>query len=172
WNFFVINIGLNVMIAVSAPRVDWQAHLGGFVAGMISCACLDLLEKTTTWWLRCKFPEFVKMNAFIVFAIALAYCWANPMLDFQQAWAFPVASAIAGLVFIKVLDIMLSIKKGLAAVVVVFALTNAILVLLLARLFDQALASACLGQRSSTSAVAGALAKACENIDLSVSLAG
>ena len=39
-------------------------------------------------------------------------------------------------------------------------------------LFDQALASACLGQRGSTSAIAGALAKACEHIDLSVSLAG
>jgi rhomboid protease GluP len=172
WNFFVINIGLNVMIAVSAPRVDWQAHFGGFVAGMISCACLDLIEKTTAWWLRCKFPEFVKMNAFIAFGIVLTYCWARPVVDLQQAWVFPVASMVVGLVAIKVLDVMLSIKKGLAAVVVVFALTNAILVLLLARLFDQALVSACLGQRSSTSAIAGALAKACENIDLSVSLAG
>jgi rhomboid protease GluP len=79
---------------------------------------------------------------------------------------------IAGLVAIKVLDLMLSIRKGLAAVVIVFALTNAVLVLLLARLFDQALVSACLGQRSSTSAIAGALTKACENIDFSVSLAG
>jgi len=75
------------------------------------------------------------------------------------------------LIFIKVLDVMLSIKRGLAAVVVVFALTNAILVLLLARLFDQALVSACLGQRGSTSAMAGVLAKACENMDLSISLA-
>src|SRR5215813_7323538 len=166
WNFFVINIGLNVMIAVSAPRVDWQAHFGGFVAGMVSCAGLDLIEKTTAWWLRCKFPEFVKMNAFIAFAIVLAYCWANPVVRLQQSWVFPVASAIAGLVFIKVLDVMLSIRKGLAAVVVVFALTNAILVLLLARLLDQALISACLGQRGSTGAMAGVLATACEHIGL------
>jgi membrane associated rhomboid family serine protease len=172
WNFFVINIGLNVMIAASAPRVDWQAHFGGFVAGMVSCACLDLIEKTTAWWLRCKFPEFVKMNAFIAFAIVSAYCWARLAVGFQQAWVFPVAAVIAGFAFIKVLDIMLSIRKGLAAVVVVLALTNAILVLLLARLFDQTLMSACLGQRGSTSAIAGALAKACEHIDLSVSLAG
>ena len=172
WNFFVINIGLNIMIAVSAPRVDWQAHFGGFVAGVISCACLDLIEKTTAWWLRCKFPEFVKMNAFIASAIVLAYCWTRPIVGFEQTWVFLVASVIAVLVVVKVLDLMLSIKKGLAAVVVVFALTNAILVLLLARLFDQALASACLGQRSSTSAIAGALTKACENIDFSASLAG
>src|SRR5262249_23322090 len=172
WNFFVINIGLNVMIAVSAPRVDWQAHFGGFVAGMVACACLDLVEKTTVWWLRCKFPEFVKMNAFIAFAIVLAYCWVRPVINLQQAWVFPVASVIAGLIFIKILDVMLSIRKGLAAVVVVFALMNAILVLLLARLFDQALVSACLGQRSSTGAMAGALAKGCGNIGLSVSPSG
>jgi len=171
WNFFVINIGLNVMIAMGAPRVDWQAHFGGFVAGMVSCACLDLIEKTTAWWLRCKFPEFVKMNAFIAFAIVLAYCWAKPVVSLQQGWVFPIASAIAGLVFIKVLDVMLSVRKGLAAVVVVFALTNAMLVLLLARLFDQALVSACLGQRGSTGAMAGVLAKACENVDLSISIA-
>ena len=47
----------------------------------------------------------------------------------------------------------------------------AVLALLLARLFDQALVSACLGQRSNTGAAAGVLAKACDNIDLSVSLA-
>jgi membrane associated rhomboid family serine protease len=170
WNFFVINIGLNVMIAVGASRVDWQAHLGGFVAGMVACACLDLIEKTTAFWLRCKFPEFVKMNAFIAFAIVVAYCWAKPVVSLQ-GWVVLVASAIAGLVFIKVLDVMLSIRKGLAAVVVVFALMNAILVLLLARSFDQALMSACLGQRSNTGAMAGVLAKACEHIDLSVSLA-
>ena len=170
WNFFVINIGLNVMIAMGAPRVDWQAHFGGFVAGMVSCAGLDLIEKTTAFWLRCKFPEFVKMNAFIALAILLAYCWAKPVVGFQQVWVFLVASVIAGLAFIKVLDVMLSIRKGLAAVVVVFALTNAILVLLLARLFDQALLSACQGQRSNTGAMAGVLAKACEHIDLSVSL--
>jgi len=172
WNFFVINIGLNVMIAVSAPRVDWQAHFGGFVAGMVSCACLDLVEKTTAWWLRCKFPEFVKMNAFIAFGIVSAYCWARLFIGLDQAWVFLVASVIAGLVVIKVLDLMLSIKKGLAAVVVVFALTNAILVVLLARLFDQVLVSACLEQRSSASAIAGALTRACENIDFSISLAG
>jgi rhomboid protease GluP len=160
------------MIAVSAPRVDWQAHFGGFVAGMVSCACLDLIEKTTAWWLRCKFPEFVKMNALIAFGIVLAYCRARPIVGLEQAWVFAIASVIAGLVAIKVLDLLLSIRKGLAAVVIVFALTNAVLVLLLARLFDQALVSACLGQRSSTSAIAGALTKACENIDFSVSLAG
>src|SRR6516165_9624509 len=39
-SFFVINIGLNVVIAFMAPRVDWRAHLGGIVAGMAVCAGL------------------------------------------------------------------------------------------------------------------------------------
>lgn len=34
-SFFVINIGLNVAIALFAPGIDWQAHLGGFLGGMM-----------------------------------------------------------------------------------------------------------------------------------------
>lgn len=33
-SFFAINIGLNVALAVLMPGIDWQAHLGGFLAGM------------------------------------------------------------------------------------------------------------------------------------------
>ena len=42
---------------------------------MIVCACLDLLERIFPLLLRCKFPEFVKVNGFIVFVIVAAYCW-------------------------------------------------------------------------------------------------
>jgi len=34
-SFFVINIGLNVGVALFAPGVDWQAHLGGFITGFV-----------------------------------------------------------------------------------------------------------------------------------------
>lgn len=33
-NFFVVNIGLNIVISVLAPNIDWQSHLGGFLGGM------------------------------------------------------------------------------------------------------------------------------------------
>jgi membrane associated rhomboid family serine protease len=56
FGFFVINIGLNVVIAFNA-RVDWGVHLGGFAAGLIACAALDLVEKANARLLRCKFPE-------------------------------------------------------------------------------------------------------------------
>lgn len=34
-SFFVINIGLNIAVAFFAPGVDWQAHLGGFLTGLV-----------------------------------------------------------------------------------------------------------------------------------------
>jgi len=34
-SFFVINIGLNIAVALFAPNVDWQAHLGGFITGLV-----------------------------------------------------------------------------------------------------------------------------------------
>ena len=133
WIFFAINIGLNVALAVNFSRIDWGAHLGGFVAGMICCACLDLLEKTFSWMLRCKFPEFVKVNAFIALAAAIAYCWVEPAVGLFHAntWVLALASAIASLAVVKALDLTLSMKKGLAVVVVALALANAALVLLL-----------------------------------------
>src|SRR5215471_13753599 len=110
WNFFVVNIGLNVMIAVSASRVDWQAHFGGFVAGIVSCACLDLVEKTLVRMLRCKFPEFVKMNTFVAFAIVLAWVWPKfaPADALQSIWAIAVVGLIAAAAVIKALDLVLS----------------------------------------------------------------
>src|ERR1700684_103195 len=61
-SFFVINLGLNVVIAFLAPRVDWGAHLGGLIAGMAACAVLDAFEVAGVRLMRCKFPEFVKLN--------------------------------------------------------------------------------------------------------------
>lgn len=34
-SFFVVNIGLNVVIALSVSGVDWQAHLAGFAGGIV-----------------------------------------------------------------------------------------------------------------------------------------
>ena len=73
--FFVITIGVNAMLAAKAPNVDWIAHLGGFTAGFASVALLDRLEAFNRYWLRCKFPEFVKFGIAIaaVFAAGLVY---------------------------------------------------------------------------------------------------
>src|SRR5262245_61769339 len=54
WNFFVIHIGLNFAMAASVARIDWGAHLGGFIAGMIACVALDLLERVLPGLLSCN----------------------------------------------------------------------------------------------------------------------
>jgi membrane associated rhomboid family serine protease len=167
WIFFGINIGLNVALAASLPRVDWGAHLGGFAAGMICCACLDLIERM----LRCKFPEFVKINAFIVAAAVVVVCWDRLLVGFSQnVWQLALATAVAGLAAIKVLDLTLSMKKGLAVVVVALALANAVLVLLLKDALAKALAPLCTGQRSTINAIAVMAAKACADVDLTINV--
>src|SRR6202012_3111980 len=65
-SFFVINLGLNIATAFTA-RVDWRAHFGGFVAGMLVCAVIDAFEIAGPKLMRCKFPEFVKLNLGILF---------------------------------------------------------------------------------------------------------
>ena len=168
WNFFVTNIGLNVVLAVSSSRIDWQAHFGGFAAGVICCACLDIVEKALPWALRCKFPEFAKMNSFVAFVIAVAYCWSSPVAVFKETWVFAVVSGFAGLAAIKMLDLMLSMKKGLVIVVVIFALTNAVLVILLGSIFSQAMQLVCVTRNASSAAFI--VAKACSNLDLVINL--
>jgi len=76
FDFFAINIGLNVAFAISNSRIDWGVHLGGFAAGLIACALLDLVEKINARLLRCKFPEFVKVNlALLACAAASLWVW-------------------------------------------------------------------------------------------------
>jgi len=164
WNFFVINIGLNIALAASASRIDWGAHLGGFAAGMIVCACLDLLERIFPLLLRCKFPEFVKVNGFIVFVIVAAYCWTMAGSGFlgQNTTVFALVAVAVAAAGIKVIDISLSMKNGLAVVVGAFALANPALVLLWSAGLGRALASLCAARARSANTAASVI---CENID-------
>jgi rhomboid protease GluP len=117
-SFFVINLGLNVVIALIAPRVDWGAHLGGFVSGMVVCAVLDAFEIAGPKLMRCKFPEFVKLNLGVLFAIVT---W---LADFSPT---AVLAALAALIVaVKGIDIALSVPRGLAWTVVMLAAGNAL----------------------------------------------
>jgi rhomboid protease GluP len=117
-SFFVINLGLNVVIAFIAPRVDWGAHLGGLVSGMVVCAALDAFELAGPKLMRCKFPEFVKLNLGVLFAIVT---W---LADFSPT---AVLAALAALIVaVKGIDIALSVPRGLAWTVVMLAAGNAL----------------------------------------------
>jgi rhomboid protease GluP len=129
-SFFVINIGLNVALGFSVSNIDWGAHLGGFVFGLIACALIDLLEKAASFALRCKFPEFVKVNALVfVGLVALVLSMSRPMAArlAGDGWQLPVGLALAGCLAVKACDLLLSIKHGLAILVVAFAIANAAL---------------------------------------------
>jgi rhomboid protease GluP len=131
-SFFVINIGLNVALAFGVTNVDWGAHFGGFVFGLIACALIDLLEKGAPLVLRCKFPEFVKVNAFIILGlVALVLSPSRPMAGTSgdDGWGLTLGLALAGCVAVKACDILLSIRHGLVILVVAFAIANAAAVL-------------------------------------------
>jgi len=164
WSFFVVNIGLNIAIAASFARIDWGAHLGGFIAGMIACVGLDLLERVLPLLLRCKFPEFVKVNGFAVFVIVAAYCWNTPIgaLTRQAFWPHVLVAVVVGLAAVKVTDLVLSMKRGLAVVAVAFVVANPLLVLLWSGSLASLLASLCVGRSGSV---------VCMNVDGSIMLA-
>jgi membrane associated rhomboid family serine protease len=150
--FFLGAIGLNVVLMSSVPRIDWWNHLGGFAAGLICCAVIDLLAKLNNVLLRCKFPEFVKLN--LLFAIVLV-ATAAAQLDSS---GFPgglaglsvVVCAIA-LVMIKLIDLLLSAPRGLAMAVICFAIVYAIMPVLLRQPIATMMARNCVSTGLTTS---------------------
>jgi membrane associated rhomboid family serine protease len=174
-NFFVINLGLNVALALSNSRIDWGAHFGGFAVGLISCALLDVLEKVNPLILRCKFPEFVKLNSFAALGAISVYWLVSPPMEFlshSADWQKLLAYSILCLVTIKLLDLMLSVKKGLALIVVLFALANAAIALLAWKIFASAFTPICAtansGSMDQIKIVFGAV---CMHLDLIMYLA-
>src|ERR1043165_976072 len=126
-NFFVINILLNGALGFTARNVDWAAHAGGFAAGLVACAGLDVVEKANAYLLRCKFPEFAKFNLLLLAAGLLLLVWVTP-----PAWWLLVAWLVFCLAAIKLTDVALSRTRGLAVVVVALASANALLLFALA----------------------------------------
>lgn len=133
FDFFAINIGLNVTFAISNSRIDWGVHLGGFAAGLIACAMLDLVEKANAYALRCKFPEAVKVDLALLFCAAGLWVWtgqAQGRILGVSGWGAAIMFAVACGAIVKLVDVGLSMKKGLAIVVTTLAGANAVGVLL------------------------------------------
>jgi membrane associated rhomboid family serine protease len=145
-NFFAINIGLNVVLALGNSRIDWGVHLGGFSAGLIACALLDLIEKVNLRVLRCKFPEFVKTNIFALACACALLWWSNGPAEVTTGsqWWRPAAAFIAiCFVVVKMVDVILSLKKGLAIIVILLAVANAAVVVVGSALSASLLSAAC-----------------------------
>jgi membrane associated rhomboid family serine protease len=145
-NFFLINIGLNIAVAVSNSKINWQVHLGGFATGMIAIALIDVVEKINSSVLRCKFPEFAKLNIFALACAAGLLFWDSlptGMATTQQQMMFAAAYGFAVLLVAKLIDIVLSLKKGLAVVVIALAAANAAVVVLASTAYGSPLSPIC-----------------------------
>ena len=138
FDFFAINIGLNIAFALGNSRIDWGVHLGGFAAGLIACAVLDLIEKANARVLRCKFPEPVKVNLTLLAGLAALWAWSS-QAQAITGWGLVIVLVVASCAVVKLVDLALSMKKGLAIVVAVLAGANAAAVML----SGWALASSC-----------------------------
>jgi rhomboid protease GluP len=92
---------LNIALAASVTRIDWAAHLGGFVAGMIACAGLDIANDCSQDGYGAS-SEYVKMNGFVAF-IVTAYCWNNSVfpLSQQNIWVFALGVVVVSLAAVK-----------------------------------------------------------------------
>jgi membrane associated rhomboid family serine protease len=180
-NFFVLNIGLNIVISATVPNIDWASHIGGFAAGLIGCGILDLVEKANSVALRCKFPEFVKVNLVLALGVGGWLLWDNHTLWNSQAMSAamalgphgPVAAmAVAALLIIKLVDLVLSLKKGLAIIVMALCAVNAGLVILAGTAFASRWPSTCTTLGTGwMSAIKPWLNTACSNTTLAIYVA-
>lgn len=125
-SFFVVNLGLNVALAFISPRIDWGAHAGGLAAGILICVLLDRFEVAGPRLMRCKFPEFLKLNLtawFVVVLLMIGGASAAP-----EVAALTAAAALAVLVgIVKAIDVALSRRHGLAFAVGALAVGNAVI---------------------------------------------
>lgn len=174
--FFLVNFGLNFGISARDPRVDWAAHTGGFIAGMACIALLDIVSRANLYWLRCKFPEFVKMNAALLMGAGAAWLWFHPPNTAPHddpRLIMAMGGTLATLCFVKVMDLLLAVRHGLVGVVLVFVASNAAAALMSAELLRPALALQCGSVMAFGTPAGGIAAILCPNLaDTGAALAG
>jgi rhomboid protease GluP len=141
-SFFATNIGLNVALTLMDARINWVAHLVGFTAGLIACAVLDLIERALRRLLRCKFPESIKANLLLLACAGAALGWSAGVTVGSPAIVGAVLLAIV-LAVVKLIDITLALRHGVAVVVVLLALANATAIILGVALNLAQIKSAC-----------------------------
>ena len=104
-----VTVALNVAFSAGVPSISWRAHLGGFITGILACLVLDMAAWVSGWMLRCRFPEWLKLDLMLVPALAAA--------------TFPVSPAVLAaslllyvIVVVKAADLALCRRHGMAAV--------------------------------------------------------
>jgi rhomboid protease GluP len=169
-NFFIINIGLNIALTLGTSAIDWRVHLGGFAAGMIACAILDVAERVGSRVLRCKFPEAVKVNIVLIVMVALLVSGAA--LPQQGGWMALGACLVVGFMVVALIDVVLPVRKGLAIVVAVLAVVNAALVVVAGVALAPAWTASCIAYaRGVTTPIDALLGVGCGNEEIALAAA-
>jgi membrane associated rhomboid family serine protease len=147
--FFVVNIGVNVAVAVSSSSVDWADHFGGFAAGLIVCALIDILERVNRLAFRCKFPDIFKINSLVLVTLGI-FLWSTepdaPSLGSLEGRFLLLTYLASCLAAIKLVDLVMSLKKGLVIIVVAFAVANAAMMLLAGMMLARMLGTNCVSR--------------------------
>lgn len=142
--FFLVNFGLNFALSTSVPNVDWRAHFGGFAAGFIVCALLDLSARIESVVLRCKFSEFAKANCYVALAFAGAAAWTIGGAPRDRTALIVAGGVILGfLILVKSIDLLLSVRRGAAWAAVLLASLDAGLALSAVKIWGGALPDVC-----------------------------
>jgi hypothetical protein len=123
--YFLGTFALNFAISARAPQADWAAHAGGFITGMACIALFDGLARSNALWLRCKFPEFVKLNLLVIVVGATALWFFGPaILPGRDPRLLGLGAALGAVLLIKLLDLLLAVRHGLIGTVLVLAVGN------------------------------------------------
>ena len=113
--FFIITIGVNGVLAARVANVDWLAHLGGFTAGFAACAVLDSLEELNRYWLKCKFPEFVKFGFVAACILGTALLYVEAASGTKSITVHAVEWGVSIVLSVKLADLILARQKGLGS---------------------------------------------------------
>ena len=102
-------VALNVAFSAGVPSISWRAHLGGFVAGILVCLGLDVAAWVSGWMLRCRFPDWLKLDLMLVAALAAAIHPVGPAVLGASLLLYAV-------VVVKAADLVLCLRHGIAVV--------------------------------------------------------
>ena len=113
-----LTVGLNVAFTYGVPGISWRAHLGGFAAGVLTCLVLEGAARLAGRLLRCRFPDWLTLDLVLVLPTAAALLQPSD----------PVRAGLLvldALLLVKLIDLVLCLRLGLAAVAVTLCTAQA-----------------------------------------------
>ena len=121
----VLTVGLNAAFNLNSSGVDWRNHLGGFTAGIVVCLLLEAASGVALRVFRCKFPEWVKLDAVLTLPVLA-------LLLHPESPVRAVLLLLETALVLKVVDLLLCLRRGVAMVAGGFLVVQVALLAVLA----------------------------------------